>query len=163
MADTVLYREERKSLGITIILAVVTLAVAAFFFAQLAYGPLGSRPAPNWILGILTLLFLLAAINFRKITLVLTDSGMKVNYGVFGASLRWEDITHCGKDEKNYFYGGWGIRLGRYEGHWVTVYNVIGGSRVVFLTGKNKPKGLIVSTLNPEEIARIAATKIRAA
>ena len=43
------------------------------------------------------------------------------------------------------------------------MYNVIGGSRVVFLTGKNKPKGLIVSTLNPEEIARIAATKIRAA
>ncbi len=43
-----------------------------------------------------------------------------------------------------------------------TVYNVIGGPRVLFLTGKKKPKGLIVSTLNPEEIARIAATKIRA-
>jgi len=156
-----LYREERNSLGITLILGLVTLLMTMFLVAQLIYGPLGTKPAPTWFLAALTMLFALLTVNFRHVTLTLMQDKVEVRYGIFGASRRWEDVVACEEDEKNYFYG-WGIRLGRYKHHWVWVYNVIGGPRVVFLTGRSKPKGLIVSTAHPDEVISISNTRIQA-
>ena len=76
------------------------------------------------------------------------------------ASSVWAAVA-CEADEEDSFYG-WGIRLGRYKHHWVWVYNVIGGPRVVFLNGRRKPKGLIVSTAHPDEVISISNTRIQA-
>ena len=157
-----LYREARNSLGITLILGLVTLLMAMFLVAQLVYGPLGTKPAPTWFLAALTILVAVLTVNFRHVTLTLTQDKVEVRYGLFGASRRWEDVVGCEADEENSFYG-WGIRLGRYRHHWVWVYNVIGGPRVVFLTDRNKPKGLIVSTAHPDEVMRISNSRIQAA
>ena len=157
-----LYREERNSLGITLILGLVTVLMVAFLAAQLIYGPLGTKPAPTWFLAALTALFALLTVNFRHITLTLTEEKVEVRYGIFSATRRWNETVACEMDEKHHFYG-WGIRLGRYKSHWVWVYNVMGGPRVVFHTGKNKLKGLVISTTNPEEVVRISSTRIQTA
>ena len=157
MKENIIYRERRASTGIFALLFFVTIAMIVWFVFQLTRGPVGSNPAPDWVLGLLIVLFALLTINFRHIEIKLTDEYIKVSYGIFSTRLNWEDVIDCEQDEKNHFYG-WGIRFGRYKKQWVQVYNVIGGPRLVFLTGSSK--GLIVSTKHPQEIINIAKGKI---
>lgn len=159
MKDNIIYKEKRASIGIFVLLFSFTIAMAVYFVVQLFYGPLGSNPAPDWFLALLTVLFFLLSINFSHIEIKLTDQYIKVSYGIFSRTLNWADVIDCEKDEKNYFYG-WGIRFGRYKKQWVWVYNVMGGPCLVFLTGKKNPKGLIISTKNPQKILDIARKKI---
>ena len=157
-----LYQERRRSWGITFILGASTLLLTAVLIAQCVYGPLGTKPAPTWFLATLVGLFALLTLIFRQITLTLIEDKVEVRYGIFSTARRWEHLIACEEDEQNAFYG-WGIRFGRYKHNWVWVYNVMGGPRVAFLTGKRKPKGLIVSTTNPGDVIRIANAQIRAA
>lgn len=159
MKDHIIYIENRASIGIFVLLFLFTIAMSAYFVIQLIYGPIGSDPAPNWFLVLFIVFFLLTTINFSHIRIKLTDEYIKVNYGLFGTRLNWLDIVDCEADEENHFYG-WGIRFGKYKKEWLWVYNVIGGPRIVFLTGKKKPKGLIVSTNNPQEFLTIAKRMI---
>jgi hypothetical protein len=160
-AENPLYQEQRTSLGITILLGLASSLLAMVLITQLIYGPLGTKPAPTWFLASLTALFALVTVNFRHITLTLTEEKVEVRYGVFRTTRRWGQVIACEMDEKHNFYG-WGLRFGKYKCQWVWVYNVIGGPRVVFLTEKNKPRGLLVSTRNPEEVVRIASARIQA-
>ena len=159
MQDNILYKENRASFGIFVILFLVSLTMVVYLVIQLIYGPVGSKPSPDWVLALLVLIFILSTINFSHIRILLTDEHIKVYYGLFGTTLKWKDIVSCEPDEKNHFYG-WGIRFGKYKKQWYWIYNVIGGPRVVFLTEKTKPRGLIVSTSHPEKILEIAKGKI---
>ena len=159
MKNNIIYKEKRTSTGIFGLLLFFTIAIVVFFGFQLIYGTVGSNPSPNWFRALFIALFILLTINFRHIEIKLTDEYIKVSYGIFSKTLNWVDIIDCEADEKNQFYG-WGIRVGRYKKQWVQVYNVIGGPRVVFLTGKKTPKGLIISTKNSQEILNIAKRKI---
>lgn len=151
----VLYKETCPSKGITVILGLFTLVI----LAMAIFSPLKEDPVVNWILISTAILFVLLTINFSFITILLSDSGVKVSYGIFSSSLPWKEISNCETDQKNYFYG-WGLRFGKYKKNWIWIYNVIGGQRVVFLTDRNKPKGLMVSTQNPQEIIDIAKGQI---
>ena len=155
MEENILYEENRLSIGMIIIVGSITLILTYFLIHQLLFGPTGTKSVPTYILIFLVVLFALSTINFSRIRIRLTDSGMSVYYGILGSERKWSDFTTCEKDGKNYFYG-WGIRFGRYKKQWVWIYNVVGGPRVAFITSKSNPKGLIVSTLKPEEIVRIA-------
>lgn len=159
MKENSIYREKRASTGIFLLLLFVTIVMIAYFLVQLIYGPVGSDPAPTFFLAGFALFFILLTINFRYISIKLTDEYIKVSYGIFSKTLNWVDVVDCEEDEKNHFYG-WGIRFGRYKKQWVWVYNVIGGPRIVFLTGKKNPRGLIVSTKNPQEILNIAKERL---
>lgn len=155
MISKELYKERLFSKGIFIILSFFTLLMAIYLFSQIIIGPLGPKPAPNWILIILVVFFVLCTINFSYINTSLTQEYIKVNYGIFSMRLNWSDIKECELDEKNSFYG-WGVRFGKYKGRWVYIYNVIGGSRIAFISKHKKPRGLIISTKKPQEIIRIA-------
>ncbi len=161
MPTETLYHERRFSAGIFIILTVVFLIMAGFLIAQLALGPLGSKPAPTWVLALMTGLFSLPMINFAFLTLTLTTEGVTVGYGVIRTTLRWDQINAVGRDTEDGFYG-WGIRFGKYRGLWVWVYNTIGGERVAFVTGVRKPRGLLVTTADPERVVALARERLQA-
>jgi hypothetical protein len=160
MSTDTLYTERRFSLGIFLILSIIALLMASFLIAQLVLGPLGSKPAPTWLLALLTGLFLLPAANFAFLSLRLTPEGVTVAYGLIRSFRRWEDLNACELDTFDAFYG-WGVRFGKYREQWVWIYNTIGGGRVAFLTKSPKPRGLIVSTANPEKVVGIARDRIQ--
>lgn len=56
--------------------------------------------------------------------------------------------------------GDWDIRVGRVEGKWRLVYNIIGRLRVVLLLKKGGFKEFLVSTKNPEEVMKVVKEKM---
>lgn len=149
------FTEKIFSKGLTIILSLVILVMAAVTVVQAISGPVGTKPAPTWVLIAFTLLFFLVTLNFLYLKIVLDEKGIRVSYGIFSSFRKWEDVDSCELDDKNYFYG-WGVRFGRYKKQWIWIYNVIGGPRIFFIMKGKKPRGLMVSSKKPEEILRIA-------
>ena len=147
------YSENLFSTGITIILALVTAAMGLMAIVQLIVGPLGSKPAPDWMLWGMTGLFLLITINFSVLRLRVDTEGFRVSYGVFSLRIPRSAIVSAELDQKGAFYG-WGIRIGRYDGDWCWVYNVIGGPREAIKRSEGKFKRVLVSTARPEELQK---------
>jgi len=160
MPTETLHHERRFSAGIFFILAGIFLVMAGFLVAQLVLGPLGSKPAPTWLLAVFTGVFLLPMLNFAFLTLTLTTAGVRVAYGVFSSFRRWDQLTAVERDAEEGFYG-WGIRFGKYRGQWVWVYNTIGGDRVAFVTTGAKPRGLLVTTADPERVVALARERLK--
>ena len=160
MQNETLYRERRFSAGIFFILAAVFLVMAGFLVAQVVLGPLGSKPAPTWLLALLTGVFLLPMLNFAFLTLTLTNEGVRVAYGVFSSFRRWDQLTAVERDAEDGFFG-WGIRFGKYRGQWIWVYNTIGGERVAFVTGAARPRGLLVTTGDPDRVVAVARERLK--
>ena len=139
------------------IFLIVVLGMGVALYYQLHYGPVGTSPASNGSLFVIMALSILIGINFSAIRIHLTDIDVRVSYGLFGKTLAWRDVASCEIDTSSVLrYGGWGIRLGMIQGKAVWVYNTFGGKRVAFLTKANKPKGMVVTTQNSEELIRIS-------
>jgi len=155
----ILYSEKNFSTGVTIILGLISLFLTGFFAIQLIVGPLGSRPAPDWLLAAIAVFSVATTINFSRLSVGLSEEGVTVRYGIFHASRAWSDVVSCEEDDERRFYG-WGIRFGPYKKRWIWIYNVIGGPRVVFLTSGAKPRGLMISVKNPAEVLRVARERI---
>ncbi len=155
------YEERVWSKGILIILSLCTLAIAGMLTMQLVKGPVGSNPAPTPVLIGITVLLATLTFNFSAIRIKITDTGFQARYGAFVVTRRWYDIESVEEDKINKWYGGWGIRFGRYKDKKVLVYNIIGGRRIVLLGKYKKPRSLIVSTANPDEVVKIARRALK--
>jgi len=138
---------------------ILTAFTAGFLFVlvyQVLVGPIGTRPAPNWFFLFMFLLFLGVTINFSRLSIRITHLSVKVSYGIFRYIIPWENIKNCYLDEASTInYGGWGIRIGKVQGRWRLVYNVIGAPRVVLSLKKGKFKEFVFSTEKPEEVMNI--------
>ncbi len=67
--------------------------------------------------------------------------------------VQWQDVEDCYQDEASVVrYGGWGVRLGWYEGRRRLVYNVAGGPRVVLLRRNSRFPELVFSTARPHAV-----------
>ena len=148
-------KEKIFSKGIFMILSLVSLIMTLFVILQLIFGPLGTKPAPNFILILMVVFFILLTWNFSFLTVELNDSGVSVKYGIFQLMRKWEDLDGCEADEQNRFYG-WGIRFGKYKDRWIWVYNVIGGDQVVFLSKSGRKRSFMISTKKAGEILSVA-------
>jgi hypothetical protein len=157
MEKQILYRETVPAFFMAVLFLVIACWMGFTLYRQINYGPIGSRPAPDsfYVVGII--FALLIGLNFSAIRIRLTDIDVHVSYGVFGKTLAWKDVATCEIDTSSVVrYGGWGVRLGFIHGKAVTVYNTFGGTRVAFLTKGSKPRGLVVTTRNPDELMRVA-------
>lgn len=162
MEKQVFYQETVPAYGMIAIFLAVAGWMAFSLHYQLNHGPLGSNPAPNAAYAAGIAFVVLIGLNFSAIRIRLTDVDVRASYGVFSKTLSWKEIETCEKDSSPALrYGGWGIRMGILNGKPVTVYNTFGGTRVAFLTRGSKPRGLVVSTRNPEELMRISDQLIR--
>ena len=153
------YQEKHLSKGILLILGIITLVMVGFLLTQLIFGPIGTKPAPNWLLIIIVVFSAAVTVNFSYFTISVSDEGVQAAYGVFKKRLPWNSITSCELDDEKSFYG-YGIRYGKYKDSWVWIFNIIGGPRVAVLSSGDKPRGLIFSTKNPDEVIRIIRERI---
>jgi len=102
------------------------------------------------------LLFLGVVINFSRLSIRITHLSVKVSYGIFRHIVTRENVEDCYLDEASIIrYGGWGIRIGKVQGRWRLVYNVIGAPRVVLSLKKGRFKEFVFSTEKPEEVMNI--------
>jgi hypothetical protein len=157
MGKQIFYRETVPDYFMAVIFLAMACWMGFTLYHQINYGPVGTKPAPNsfYVIGII--LALLIGLNFSAIRIRLTAEDVHVSYGAFGKTLVWTDVATCEIDTRlGARYDRWGIRFGIIHDKPVTVYNTFGGTRVAFLAKGNKPRGMAVTTRNPEELKRIA-------
>lgn len=151
-----IYEEKIFSKWITAILAPVTALMFFLLGYQILVAPVGSNPAPTWILLILSLFFLGITMVFSRLVIRITPASVTVGYGIFKHTIPWDNIENCFLDESSAVkYGGSGIRIAKIGGKLRLVYSVIGGPRVVLSLKEGKYQELAFSTKNPEEVTRI--------
>ncbi len=149
------YHESLFSKWSTLILFSITVIFFLLYFYQIIVGPIGTDPAPNWFWFVMAVFMLAITINFRRLSIRITSAGLTVGYGIYKKRIPWKNIEDRYIDEASAIrYGGWGIRLGRVDGRWRTVYNVIGGPRVVVSLKKGWIREVVFSTENPEEVMK---------
>lgn len=162
MQKNIIYEEKVMSKVTTVTLGFFAACLLFLFLYQNLIGPVGTRPAPDWLILGMFLFILCVAINFSKLTISMTQESMCVAYGIFKRNIRWVDIEECFFDTISEIrYGGWGIRFVKAGGKWRLVYSVFGGARVVLKLKKGRFNEFAFSTKNPEEVIKIINQKIR--
>ena len=149
-------------LGLFIALIILFLGL---FVYQVLVGPVGTKPAPDWLYLIMFVLFagFTALIrNFDKLAIKVSTQSITVGFGIFKRVISWDDIHGCYVDDASAFgsYGGWGIRMGKVKGKWRLVYNVIGCPAVVLELEKGRFREFVFSTKNPDGVVEIARQRI---
>ncbi len=147
----VIYEERLFSRWSTLLLGLVTV----YLFWQLTQQPQpasGDSP-PAWLIPAMALLFVFLTFSFAWLTIRITDEAVVVAYGVFRRRVTWEQILDCYPDEASVArYGGWGIRLGWYNGKRRLIYNTAGDPRVVLSTTHSRFPELVFSTARPDDV-----------
>lgn len=105
------------------------------------------------VMGLATLVTVTVALNFRYLTIVVTDEEVRFRFGIFGTSFPLEAVQTCEAKRYQWLpYGGWGLRMasgGR------MAYSVLGVPRGVEITAERKGKlrRYFVSSAQPEALA----------
>ncbi len=155
MSPNAIYEERIYSRWLTIALGIVTCILFSVIVYQRLEGPMGTRPAPDWVLVTAVLLLLAVTVNFATLTIRLTPGGIYVGYGIIRHYIPWSNVVDCYQDKAStVWYGGFGIRLGLVNGKWRLVYNTIGDPRVVIHKRQGKVQEFVFSTRNPEGVIR---------
>jgi hypothetical protein len=141
----------------------IPIIVALIFFLVLAVRqvywdePMGSNPAPDWMLGLILLLQLgiLALFWYARLETEIDERGVTVRFFPFLWKPRFfarEDILdiQVRKYKPLQEYGGWGLRYSLRSGR---AYNVSGnnGIQIVLKNGKR----VLIGTQDPEEVKRV--------
>ncbi len=155
MNANAIYEERIYSRWLTTALVIVACILFGMLIYQHLVGPVGTRPAPDWILLAIALLLLAVMVNFATLTIRLTQSGISVGYGIIRHNIPWSNVSDCYQDKASaVWYGGFGVRLGLVNGKWRLVYNTIGNPRVVIRKRQGQVQEFVFSTNNPDEVMR---------
>lgn len=154
------YRETLFSRFITLILFLVAGWLLYILLYQIYVGPFGSRPAPNWFLLVMVVIFSAIAVNFSRLNIAINSRAVIVGYGVLKHTIPWDKIEGGYVDKTSaVMYRGFGIRISKVKGKWRLVYNVIGRPRVVLQLNQGWYREFVFSTQNPEVILDIINNK----
>ncbi len=149
------YEERIFSGWLAVIVGAASVALFGLFLNQCLVGPVGTRPAPDWILLAVALLLLVITVNFATLTIKVTAHGISVGYGIIRHNIPWGNVADCYQDKTSaVWYGGFGIRLGLVNRKWRLVYNTIGDPRVVIRKREGRIQEFVFSTRNPEGVIR---------
>jgi len=113
--------------------------------------PVGTRPAPNYLLLILILTLVLIFANFRKLSITVDAQKIEVNYGTIKRIISWNDVVSCEPTRAKFaVYGGVGIRLGIDKS---LAFTTLLGNAVKIATRNGLP--FVFSTNNPEKLSKL--------
>jgi hypothetical protein len=161
MERKILYRETISSRAIGIFTFFVAFLWVLLALRQPTRGPVDPKPAvPAIFFAILAIVTCVVGIVFNRTRIQLTDSDISISWLWFRKTLAWKDISACEIDTMPAFIRGWGVGLGTHDGKIVWVYGTFGGKRVAFVTKDNIPRGMLVSTRNPEILMQLAKERI---
>lgn len=154
--DTLFIEKQRfTQWWLWLLLMVVNILVLNSFVKQIIFGEVvGSRPAPDAVLFIITLLPIGITILFYKVRLVtiITSENISFQFTPFKkSSIKWNEIKTAQIRTYNSLreYGGWGYRIGRNG----IAYNII-GNKGLQLELKNGRK-ILIGTQKAEELQRV--------
>jgi len=122
------------------------------FILQAVFGiPVGTRPAPNYLLLILVLALVLIATNFRKLNIAIDSEKIEVSYGTIKKTISWNDVVSCESTRARMsVYGGVGIRLGIDKS---LAFTTSLGNAVKIVRKSGLP--FVFSTNDPEKLSRL--------
>jgi hypothetical protein len=127
--------------------------------ASIWYAYSGASPEdPSEVLILVVLLFVITFIvfSFSRFSVVITNSGIAVGFGVSKGRFRWDEVEGCYLDDASAIrYGGFGIKGGVFNGKRRLVYNVTGTKRVVLQVKGRKYDEFVFSTKNPDQVMRL--------
>lgn len=147
------YTEKVFSKWMFLILGSITVIFSFIGAYEIMIGWQWTEPLPVWFWPVMALFFLVITINYFRLTIKIDHERLTVGYGVSKSKISWDNIEDCYLDEtSSLWYGGWGSRLGRVDGKWRAVYNVIGGPRVVVSLKEGWIREVAFSTKDPEEV-----------
>ena len=150
-----LYEERILSKWNFAIMGIVIIGLLVALVWQMVEGPVGTDPAPNWLLIALVLVFLAIGANFATLSVRVDLYGVTAGYGIIRHNVSWGNIAGCHLDGASAVrYGGWGIRTGWVDGKKRLVYNIIGTPRVVVEKRQGKYDEFVFSTRHPEAVIK---------
>lgn len=152
LSGSIVYEEHVFFWLIIVILLPLTFIFLSIFLYQAIMVPLGTNPAPQWFLLLMTLLFFILTLLFRSYALVLTTDLLIVGFPAYHVKIPWTQIVDAVEEKGSMWrYGGYGIRLGKLKGKSVLVIS-LPRTNYLRLTLKNARWGyLIVSVKNTME------------
>lgn len=134
------FKEEQKfnQLWIWLLMIIPAFVIFIPFIMQLVTGePVGNKPAPTWVLGLISLVLILLPYLFSRLKLItnIDQETIRFDYGILGKkNIPWTAVEKA--EIVNYGFVGYGLRLTVKYG---TVYNV-GGKYGLMLTLKTGKK-----------------------
>lgn len=153
----------RFGYGIVALFLLISMWMFYIAFLQITKGPIGTKPAPTWFLivfGISFLVFTWLVSQFTSLSIRIEEKTVLLCYGLFKVQLERENIEKVYLDTANPLltYGGWGFRLGMFQGRPRKALNLPGYPCVVISRTDNRQE-LVFSTANPNEVIRILSQK----
>ena len=139
MGDKTMHRNVLYEERITAWWAIGTFGLLSLGFLFLAVfqairGPLGVNPAPTWLFFLLCALFFCLGFNFRSLLIRITETRIRVSYGLVRRVIMVRDVSGCYTSKAHSVrYGGWGVRVFKSKKGFKLVYGV-GGTPLVVLT-----------------------------
>lgn len=154
-SDEDTYEEKLFSKWSTLLLSVITVILFFLYLYQISEGPIGTDPAPDWFWLVMAVFLLAVTINFGILTIKIDPEGILIGYGIFKKRISWNRVEDSYLDETSALrYGGWGLRITRVGGRWRSVYNVVGGPKVVVSLNKGWIREVVFSTKDPEKVMK---------
>ncbi|MCS7116214.1 MAG: hypothetical protein RMJ31_03000 [Nitrososphaerota archaeon] len=151
MRNSIIYEERIISKWMIIILT-VPIVLLLFVFYQLYREGVEIQQFFGYFLLIILILLGLV-MNFSTLIVRFTTQSISVGYGILKYNIEWKDIEDCYLDKTPTIkYGGWGIRIGKVEGRWRLVFNVIGSPRIVLSLKRGRFKEFVFSTNDPQKV-----------
>lgn len=97
-ADTI-YEEKVFSPLTAGLLGVFSAASLFVLIYQALVGPLGDRPAPQWVLLVMFLLFLWLTMTFSRLSISMDPRGITVSFGAIRKHIVWSSVQDCYLDD----------------------------------------------------------------
>ena len=134
-----IYREEIGFFWGRLAVAIMWLIAVALFIMlgiQRSYGPMGDNPAPDLVLVIMGVYFVIIGwvlLNFATFIVSATPAGVTAGYGSFRYHVAWKNVAgyESGLRRAFPFYAGYGIHVTCKKGRPMLVYNVMAAPNVV--------------------------------
>ena len=114
--------------------------------------PVGSMPAPNWVLVLFVIVFLFLSLAFWRHSVVITSEYIQAGFPVYHVRIPWEDICSVEKVENIPAYAGCGIRLLKHNGSFIRAFNIPRMEKLLLDVKSRKDSSLLISVKNSERI-----------
>lgn len=128
-------------------------------YQQSMNGPIGNDPSPTWFyvaMGIFFLAMTYLMAQFSYLAIRIEEKTVLLSYGIFKVTIDRASLENVYLDRANplFSYGGWGFRLGSFQGRPRKVLN-IPGYQCVVLSRQGVKQEIVFSTAHPETIIQL--------
>ena len=155
------YQERVFSAYIASFPGIFGLALIAFFIWGKYFSNFEDKSSAWLFLGA-GIFFLLVAINFSFLNIIVSARGFSARFGVISHSISINNIAGTYQDKASkVHYRGFGIRWGWVNGKRRLVYDATDTPHVVIRQKQNSKREFVFSTQNPDAVIKAIRTVVK--